>query len=66
MTVEELKKELLGKEYAEPVTLEPHAIVVNAERFLHIQFIECNLWEQDMQKCPAYLRLMAFYKALKA
>lgn len=65
MTVEELKEALQGKQFTAPVELAPHAIVQDVEQFLRIQFIEVDLWKKDITKCPAYLRLVKFYKAVK-
>lgn len=66
MTVEELKKALQGKTFTAPVELEPHMIVTDVEQFLRIQFIEVDLWKKDIEKCPAYLRLVKFYEAVKS
>lgn len=65
MTVLELKEALQGKEFTEPVKLGAHMTVTNVETFLRIQFIECEQWKKDIEKCPAYLRLVKFYEAVK-
>ena len=65
MTIDELKAALLGKEYPDRVELGPHAVVIDAERFLLTQFIECEQWKKDIDKCPAYERLVKFYEVVK-
>lgn len=64
MTVEDLKNELFGKTYPSEVQINPDQIVVDVQKFLHIQFIECDNWKKDIEKCPAYVRLMRFYEAV--
>ncbi|TDQ79598.1 DUF6965 family protein [Sphingobacterium yanglingense] len=66
MTVEDLKNELLGKEYPEVVQVGAHQKVVDVAKFLEIQFLECELWKKkDITKCPAHYRLMQFYEATR-
>lgn len=66
MTVEDLKNELLGKQYPEVVQIGPHQKVTDAQKFLTIQFIECDQWaKRDITKCPAHYRLMQFYEATR-
>jgi|GEM_PF-1037286 len=65
MTITELKNELLGKTYPEPVEISPEQIVVNTDTFLKIQFLEVETWKKDLEKCPAYLRLIKFRDAVK-
>jgi len=65
MTIDELKAALLGKEYPDNIRIAQHAVVVDAERFLHTQFLECEQWQKDMDKCPAFERLMQFWEAVK-
>jgi len=65
MTVDELKQALQGKQFSAPVELAPHQIVQDIDTFLRIQFIEVDLWKKDITKCPAYLRLVAFYEATR-
>lgn len=62
MTVQELKETLLGKEYTAPIRIGEHAIVVDVKQFLRIQFIECSNWKKELEKCPAYERLMQFWE----
>lgn len=66
MTVEDLKNELLGKNYPEEIMISPHQKVVDVKKFLEIQFLECELWKKkDITKCPAHYRLVQFYEATK-
>lgn len=65
MTVQELKEALQGKQFTAPVELAPHEVVQDVEQFLRIQFIEVDLWKKEITKCPAYLRLVKFYEAVK-
>jgi len=65
MTIEELKSELLGKSYPERVQISPEQVVVDAETFLKIQFIEVDAWTKDIEKCPAYIRLLKFRDAVR-
>lgn len=62
MTVQELKETLLGKEYTAPIRIGEHAVIIDVQRFLRIQFIECDRWKKEIEKCPAYERLMDFHK----
>lgn len=64
MTVEDLKNELYGKTFPERVQIGPDQVVLDVEKFLKIQFIECEQWKRDIEKCPAYVRLMRFYEAV--
>lgn len=64
MTVEDLKNELYGRTFPERVQINPDQIVVDVEKFLHVQFIECDNWKKDIEKCPAYVRLARFYEAV--
>ncbi|MBE8712521.1 DUF6965 family protein [Sphingobacterium hungaricum] len=65
MTIEELKKELLGKEYPEKIIVSKDMTVINADKFLTKQFYMCDHWEKPLEKSPAYLRLMKFLKVVK-
>ncbi|HLS93986.1 MAG TPA: hypothetical protein VK017_00355 [Sphingobacterium sp.] len=66
MTIEELKNELLGRTYPERVQISPDQVVLDAETFLRIQFIELEAWKKELEKCPAYLRLVRFRDAVNA
>ncbi|NQD72257.1 hypothetical protein HP439_16145 [Sphingobacterium shayense] len=65
MTIEELRIALLGKTYPDPVQISADQRVTDAENFLKIQFIEVDLWTREIEKCPAYLRLLKFFNATK-
>lgn len=65
MTVEELKTTLLNKEFPETVRINNHQVVSEVDKFLKIQFIEIDIWKKEITKCPAYLRLLAFYEAVR-
>lgn len=65
MTIEELKKELLGKSYPGAVQITADQIVADAATFLKIQFIEVDLWTKENEKCPAYRRLLKFHEATR-
>lgn len=66
MTVEDLKNELLGKEYPEGIMVGKHQKVVDVKKFLEVQFYECENWpRKDITKCPGYYRLIQFYEATK-
>lgn len=66
MTVEDLKNELLGKEYPEVVQISPHQKVFDVTKFLEVQLYEAENWKRkDITKCPAYYRLMQFYEATR-
>lgn len=64
MTVEDLKNELFGRTFPDKVQINPDQIVVDVEQFLKVQFIECENWKKDIEKCPAYVRLMRFYDSV--
>lgn len=61
MTVEDLKNELFGRTFPNEVRIGADQIVFDVEKFLKIQFIECEQCKKDIEKCPAYVRLMKFY-----
>lgn len=65
ITIEELKNELLGKSFPERVEISQEQVVVDVDTFLKIQFIEVEAWKKDLEKCPAYLRLIKFRDAVK-
>ena len=65
ITVDELKSELLGQSFPVEVKISEEQLVVDVETFLKIQFIEVDSWKKDLEKCPAYLRLLKFREALK-
>lgn len=65
MTLEELKNKLQGKQFPNNVQIHPDTIVVDSETFLRVQFIACDNWKKDIEKCPAYIRLVRFYEATK-
>lgn len=65
MTVDELKTALADRDFPETVVIGPHQTVSNVPQFLRIQFIECELWKGDIEKCPAHIRLSSFYEAIK-
>ncbi|PRD56611.1 DUF6965 family protein [Sphingobacterium gobiense] len=65
ITIEELKSELLAKSLPERVEISQEQVVVDVDTFLKIQFIEVEAWKKDLEKCPAYLRLMKFREAIK-
>ncbi len=63
MTMDELQATLLGKTYPGIIQISADQTVTDAETFLKIQFIEMDLWTKEIEKCPAYLRLLKFYQA---
>lgn len=65
MTVEELKTVLLNKEFPNKVNISQDQVVTDVNKFLDVQFLECEAWKKDIKKCPAYVRLIKFYEALK-
>lgn len=65
MTVEDLKSALEGKTFPDVVNIGDHQIVSDVDKFLKVQFIELEQWKRNIEKCPAYVRLMAFYNATR-
>ena len=65
MTVEEFKTALIGRDYPARVVIGPHQTVSDVAQFLHVQFIECEQWKGDIEKCPAFLRLKSFHEAIQ-
>jgi len=65
MTIEELKSELIGKTYTGDIQISIDQIVTDTENFLKIQFIEVDQWQKEIEKCPAYQRLLKFHAATK-
>lgn len=64
MTLDDLKNVLLGKTFPDNIQINPDTIVVDTNLFLTVQFIECENWKKEIEKCPAYVRLVRFYKAV--
>lgn len=64
MNIEELKQELLGKEYPEAVQIYVDQKVTDIPKFLRVSFIELEKWAKDIEKCPAYVRLIRFRDAV--
>ncbi|MGX1639348.1 MULTISPECIES: DUF6965 family protein [Sphingobacterium] len=64
MTINELKNELLNRQYEDNIRIAPHIVVCNAERFLQKQFRDCANWKKDLDSCPSYDRLILFHKAV--
>ncbi|WP_166785169.1 DUF6965 family protein [Sphingobacterium psychroaquaticum] len=64
MSIEELKKELLGKEFPSEVRIGPDQLVTNVELFLNTSFQMAAAWTKDIEKCPAYIRLVRFHEAV--
>ncbi|GAA4513228.1 DUF6965 family protein [Sphingobacterium thermophilum] len=65
MEIEELKRTLLGRTYPEKVKISEDQTVVDVPLFLKVQFIEVEKWQKDLHKCPAYVRLLKFKKAIE-
>lgn len=63
MSIEELKAELLGKSYPDEVRIYVDQLVVDVPLFLRVSFIELDQWTKDIEKCPAWVRLMRFKEA---
>ncbi len=66
MTIEELKAELLGKNYPSEVRIGVDHLVVDVPLFLKVSFIEAEQWAKDLEKCPGWIRLMRFKEAVDA
>ena len=64
MTIEELKSELLNRTYPEEVRISVDQVVVDTQKFLQVSFIEAELWQRELEKCPAWLRLLKFKEAI--
>lgn len=65
MTLAELRAVLLGKSFTEPVQINSSSTVSEPDKFLAIQFADCERWSREIEKCPAYIRLVQFYEATK-
>lgn len=66
MSIEELKAELLGKEYPDEVRIHVDQVVVDVPLFLRVSFIEAEQWTKDLEKCPGWVRLIRFKEAIAA
>lgn len=64
MTKEELKEELYSKTYPEEVRISVDQLVVDVPKFLNVAFIEVDKWTKELDKCPAWVRLMKFKEAV--
>ncbi|WKK60034.1 MULTISPECIES: hypothetical protein [unclassified Sphingobacterium] len=65
MTLAELRAALLGKSFPESVQINSSSTVTESGKFLAIQFADCERWTRELEKCPAYIRLVQFYEATK-
>ena len=65
MTIEELKQDLLGKTYPNEVQIFVDQLVTDVPKFLRVSFIELEKWTKDIEKCPAYVRLIRFRAAVQ-
>ncbi|WP_409151785.1 DUF6965 family protein [Sphingobacterium sp. BS-2] len=65
MTLDELRRELLNRQYEDNIRIAPHMVVCNVERFLAKQFRDCDNWKKEIEKCPSYDRLILFYETVK-
>nr|WP_189625797.1 hypothetical protein [Sphingobacterium griseoflavum] len=54
----------MGKSFPDEVTISPDQVVFDVELFLKTQFIMLDLWKKDIEKSPAYIRLMRFREAI--
>lgn len=66
MSIDELKVELLGKEYPDSVRIHVDQVVVDVPLFLKVSFIEAEQWTKDLEKCPGWVRLIRFKDAIEA
>lgn len=64
MSIDELKVELLGKDYPEEVRIHVDQVVVDVPLFLKVSFIEAEQWTKDLEKCPGWVRLIRFKEAI--
>ena len=64
MTIDELKQALSGRSFPPEVMISPDQVVFDAELFLRTQFIMVDAWKKDIEKCPAYIRLVRFNDAI--
>jgi len=44
MTLDELRRELLNRQYEDNIRIAPHMVVCYAERFLAKQYRDCDNW----------------------
>lgn len=65
MNPEELRTELNKRDLVN-LQLAPHIKVVDAKKFVEIQFIEVEKWKGDLQQCPAWQRLLLYWERLQA
>ncbi|MVZ67372.1 hypothetical protein GQF61_16075 [Sphingobacterium sp. DK4209] len=65
MTIAELQSALLNQTHPESVQINSSSIVSDVKKFLTIQFAECERWPKEIEKCPAYQRLLQFHEATK-
>lgn len=66
MTKEELKEELYSKTYPEQVRISVDQLVSDVPKFLRVSFIEVDKWSKELDKCPAWVRLLKFKEAVSS
>ncbi|QBQ41240.1 hypothetical protein E2P86_08745 [Sphingobacterium psychroaquaticum] len=64
MSISELKSALLGQEYPSEVRINPDQVVTNVDLFLKTSFQMAEAWTKEIDKCPAYIRLVRFHEAV--
>ncbi|WP_136902737.1 DUF6965 family protein [Sphingobacterium olei] len=62
--MDELKHELLGKSYPNEIQISKDQRIIDVDKFLKTQFIIVENWTRDLVKCPGYVRLLKFRKAI--
>ncbi|WP_037497469.1 DUF6965 family protein [Sphingobacterium deserti] len=66
MTIPELKEFFEGKTFTPPIQISEDQTVEDPVIFLKTQFIMVGQWpeKKPLDRCPAYLRLMKFHRAI--
>jgi len=65
MTIEELKDFFSQATLQDEVQILPHFKVLDAKKFIDVQFKQMESWVKDLSKCPAYVHLMEYKNYLE-
>lgn len=65
MTPEELKQYFESIDLPHTLEIQQDMQIIDVQRFISTSFIHVGLWKKDLNKCPAWIRLLKFKAALE-
>ncbi len=64
MTIDELKADLANRQFPGEVRIAVDMVVTDVPFFLSASFAAAERWTKDLEKCPAWIRLIHFKEAI--